>query len=116
MAGFFGRLFNRNQSDDSYFLDPDTAKTLGDINYMRKTAKIKHTFPKTKEGEGGEIILEVSSIDKKEIAETTPSASPASPTFNETKFEPKVPERRTAKDSNSMDMFRKMAKDIRKPQ
>lgn len=117
MAGFFGKLFNRNndnKKEDSYFLDPDSAKTVGDINYMRKSATVRRTFPKTKSGGGGaEITIEVSSIDKREIVEGKEKETPQPPT---TKFEPKVPERRSAKDSSSMDMFRNMAKDIRKPQ
>ncbi len=116
MAGFFGKLFNRNndsKKEDSYFLDPDSAKTVGDINYMRKPVTVRRTFPKTKTGGGGEITLEVSSIEKRELEGVTKAETPTIP---ETKFEPKIPERRTAKDSNSMDMFRNMAKEIRKSQ
>ncbi len=116
MAGFFGRLFNRNndnKKEDSYFLDPDSAKTVGDINYMRKSATVRRTFPKTKDGGGAEITIEVSAMEKREIAEGMAKETPQTPTPT---FEPKAPERRSAKDSSSMDMFRKMAKDIRKPQ
>lgn len=110
MAGFFGRLFNRNndkQNEDSYFLDPDAAKTVGDIEYMRKSATVRRTFPKTKTGGGGEITIDVSSIDKREIKNESNSEMTKT---NETQ----VSERRTAKDSKGMDMFRNMARDIRK--
>ncbi|MFN3360720.1 MAG: hypothetical protein ACK421_04725 [Pseudanabaenaceae cyanobacterium] len=117
MAGFFGWLFNRsnNQSEDSYFLDPDTAKTLGDINYMRKPSTVRRTFAKTKTGGGGEVVLQVSSLEKQVVAvqqeaETAANSNNTTPS----QFTPRPTDRRTAKDSNSMDLFRNMAKEIRR--
>ena len=47
-----------------FFLDPDDAQTLGDINYMRKSIRVRHTFPKTlKNPQGFAIEKEVSSSD-----------------------------------------------------
>ncbi|MCS6960694.1 MAG: hypothetical protein RMK91_11685 [Pseudanabaenaceae cyanobacterium SKYGB_i_bin29] len=115
MAGFFGWLFNRNndQGGDSYFLDPDTAKTLGDINYMRKPSTVRRTFAKTKSGGGGEVVVQVSSLEKK-VIEEKPGMDSSSSTTNQTQFTPQPTDRRSAKDSNSLDFFRNMAKEIRR--
>lgn len=117
MAGLFGWLFNRNnnQSEDNYFLDPDTAKTLGDINYMRKPSTVRRTFAKTKTGGGGEVVVQISSLEKqvvevKQEAEAKENSNNTIPS----QFTPQPTDRRTAKDSNSMDLFRNMAKEIRR--
>ena len=50
--------------DKDFFLDPDDAMTMGDINYMRSTKRTKRTFPKTLGNKGGFAIEnEVSSIE-----------------------------------------------------
>ncbi len=126
-----------------FYLEPDDAKTLGDIEYMRKAKRIRRTFPKTAgQPEEQEINRDVSSSmlrDEKTGKISTVSA-PAyagsesttvnfGSTFGGTDFSapangaasndspPEVKfdaaqERRRA--GTSMDMFRNMAKDIRK--
>jgi len=61
MTGFVKRLFGSKPKDvsvtspekksqsssSSYFLDEDSAKSLGDVDYMRTAKTVKHTFPKT---------------------------------------------------------------------
>ena len=50
--------------DKDFFLSPDDAMTMGDINYMRSTKRTKRTFPKTLGNKGGFAIEnEVSSIE-----------------------------------------------------
>ena len=50
--------------DKDFFLSPDDAMTMGDINYMRKARRTKRTFPKTlKNKDGFAIENEVSSIE-----------------------------------------------------
>ena len=44
MAGFLGL----GGGGESFFLDADDAKTMGDIEYMRTPKKVKRTFAKTK--------------------------------------------------------------------
>jgi hypothetical protein len=116
MAGLFGF----GSKNEEFFLDSDDAKTMGDIDYMRKSKKVKRTFPNTIGGKGAKIVQEVSSLGKTvtkndQISQSVPafqsgeSASVAS-TQAETK---QVVEKRRSSD-HSMDMFRKMAKSINK--
>ena len=62
MAGLFQRLFGQKSEGDTdaeasilfgwkrpskdFYLSPDEAKTLGDIDYMRTPRTIHHTFPR----------------------------------------------------------------------
>lgn len=52
--------------DKDFFLDPDDAMTMGDINYMRKATRTRRTFPKTlKNKDGFSFENEVSSIENR---------------------------------------------------
>ena len=52
--------------DKDFFLDPDDAMTMGDINYMRKATRTKKTFPKTFANKGGfSLDNEVSSLENR---------------------------------------------------
>jgi len=112
MTGFIRGLFARRNGDagkpvGDYYLDADSAKTLGDVEYMRKRKKIRHTFPT-----GAEVVEEISSVDKQELRkEAAPKSISPEPTF-----EPQKPVANPSAESASggMDMFRKMAKDIRR--
>ena len=126
MAGFFG-LFGRKaqyideidnsvpqqeEKPEPFFLPPDEAVSLGNVEFMRKPKTIKRTFPKTLKGGGGELVQAVSSLDKTklknaEIMGETPSTSPVNPPATPVKNE-----RRQA--SQDLDMFRQMAKDLNK--
>ena len=147
-----------------FFLDPDDAMTMGDINYMRKAKRTRRTFPKTlKNKDGFSFENEVSSLDNRNnlyknsntnqnttentVFNLTPSSQSQlgatggsivtqnnsnrletnltgnfqEPTEQSTAFKPKPkfeaskssPEERRQKD-NGMDMFRDMAKNIRR--
>ncbi|MEL6929388.1 MAG: hypothetical protein AAFO95_12230 [Cyanobacteria bacterium J06600_6] len=143
--------------DKDFFLSPDDAMTMGDIEYMRTSKRTRRTFPKTLSNkEGFAIENEVSSVrdnnnkapkvNKNEqnaaantFLNTTPStmsqpsmtggsavpqaqpvqasesapaapAAPAPQTFDAPK--PSAEKRRPADDS--MDMFRNMAKNIKR--
>lgn len=49
-----------------FFLEPDDAMTMGNINYMRKATRTKRTFPKTLANpEGFSLDNEVSSMDNR---------------------------------------------------
>ena len=51
---------------NDFFLDPDDAMTMGDINYMRKAKRTRRTFPKTlKNKDGFAFENEVSSLDNR---------------------------------------------------
>ena len=41
---------------NDFFLEPDDAQTLGDINYMRKSVRVRRTFPKTLKNKDGFAI------------------------------------------------------------
>ncbi|MGG6297483.1 hypothetical protein ACQ4M4_24065 [Leptolyngbya sp. AN02str] len=133
MAGFFGFLGKKNdqaaptakgEKVRAYFLDADDAKTYGNIDYMRTAKAVRRTFPKTI-GNGGEFEQTVQVSSMGVVKPGTPSmngSAPSAPTFiNSTTSQPSAPatqsqdqtaERRRT--DTSMDMFRNMAKDIRK--
>lgn len=128
MAGLFGLFGGKkkeaqpqpSQPKDAFFLDPDSAKTFGDIDYMRKSKTVRRTFPKTAGNkEGGELIQEVSSMkmakknpnqfsnspsDSSDSSTTISGSSSSSPSFSS----------QNRKTDTNMDMFRNMAKKIKK--
>ena len=61
---------------EAFFLDPDEAISLGNVEYMRKAVKIKRTFPKAKGG--GELVQEVSATIAKEVEDAPKAAAPTS--------------------------------------
>lgn len=65
MTGFIRGLFGKKEKapeepKGAFFLDDDTAKSMGNLDYMRKPSKVRRTFPKS-----------VSSPDKKEYVQET---------------------------------------------
>jgi len=125
MAGLFGLFGGKNkdnQANDNkkgaFFLKPDEAKTMGNLEYMRESDKIRRTFPKTRTNQVTEIVKEVSSMEmsiqsnqsKGEKKISTPITEKS-----ETQVQPQAkstPSRRTT--DSSMDLFRNMAKEIKK--
>ena len=97
-----------------FFLSPDDAQTLGNINFMRKSVKVRHTFPKNLTNPNGlETVKEVSSLDEKSVnplQESRQESSFTSSTFQETAST----EVKSVPSSNNMNMFRNMARSIRK--
>jgi hypothetical protein len=125
----------RQPNATAFFLDPDDAKTFGDINYMRTAKSIKRTFPKFGNNEAGfEKIVQISALQsiadsdsqaaKAMLEISTPTS--ASPSFAEApKRETVASESNNGNNSNgskaeqrqldtSLDMFRSMAREIRK--
>ena len=52
--------------DKDFFLSPDDAMTMGDINYMRTSKRTRRTFPKTLNNpDGFEIENEVSATENR---------------------------------------------------
>lgn len=129
MTGFIRGLFGGKKkpaapkNTGAFFLSEDEAKTFGDIDYMRSNKVVKRTFAR-KPGQTEEIesVRSISAMQKKEVDERgIAQREPEKPSvtfeqarsFGETKqAEPKF-ERRQAS-SSDMDMFRNMAKDIKK--
>ncbi len=118
-----------------FFLEPDDAQTMGDINYMRKSVRVRRTFPKTlKNKDGFAIEKQVSATEDVALSDrnvgnglvsSNNSFTPSNNSFvaqtqNTVTQEPSNniqptsnPEERRKTDTN-MDMFRNMARNIKK--
>lgn len=134
IRGLFGGGKNNQQSSQAFFLEPDDAKTFGNIDYMRQPKVIKRTYAKKAgETEEKEVSTQVSALSKSEIEETrgisTSSGSfsqPSSSGFGTTSSSFGTPSSSSFGTSSSndtsrrrnsggdMDMFRQMAKDVKK--
>jgi len=65
--------------NNDFFLEPDEAQTFGDIDYMRKTKKVRRTFPKTlKNPDGFAIERSVSSGKEQSLTGITQKIQPQS--------------------------------------
>ena len=52
------------KAEESFFLDPDAATSMGDVNFMRRSNTIRRTFPGTADSPGTkEMIQEVASME-----------------------------------------------------
>jgi hypothetical protein len=129
MTGFIKNLFGSKgnsqpkapkpeEKGGAYFLSADEAKTLGDIEYMRTPKKVKHTFPKGKVE--GEYEVEISAMGKSDASKPQSTVSDAAfasmmPASNEpSEPSPTLPNGDRRKSDTSLDMFRNMARDIKK--
>lgn len=100
----------------SYFLEPDDAKSFGNIDYMRSSKTVRRTFAKKRgETEEKESIRKISAMEAVKLeenglpkAKTIPTDS-TTPSTGTSDFS-----RRNLKTDTNIDMFRKMAKDIKK--
>lgn len=132
LFGFFGKKKDNGGKDQAkptetngskpeayYFLDADQAKSFGNIEYMRTAKTVRRTFPKTV-GNGGtfERIQTVSTMEavkaealKSAMAKAEVDAAKAA--ANPSAVQPGSETARRRSDS-SMDIFRNMARDMRK--
>jgi hypothetical protein len=111
------KLSRAEKVSRAFFLDGTEAGGLGNVEYMKAARKVRRTFPKTIDQlEELELVQEVSALirtvggqlsasSSSDVAKSEPSQT-STPTNNE------VAERRRT--DSSMDMFRKMARDIKK--
>ncbi|MBE9062541.1 hypothetical protein [cf. Phormidesmis sp. LEGE 11477] len=118
----------------AFYLNDDDAKTFGNIDYMRSSKTVRRTFAKKKgQAEHMESVRQISSTAAKIIEANTNSSTSSQPAATFSSFNtpaasaPKAesngsstaaksaptPARRKPA-SSDMDMFRNMAKDIRK--
>lgn len=109
------------KQNDAYYLSSDDARSMGNSEYMRTAKRVKRTFPKTASGQAAALEREISAM---ELRDSKLGAQPAvgatlganlTVDTGETKSLPtsvEVSVRRKA--DTSLDMFRSMAKDIRK--
>ncbi len=104
----------QKRNSEAYFLSNDDAKTFGNIDYMRTASSIRRTFPKTLGSEkGAEFIQQVSSLEKTTGNNSNNSQSKTTPETQKfiAKDDSSSKRRRT---DTSMDMFRNMARDMKK--
>ncbi|MDJ0648664.1 MAG: hypothetical protein QNJ60_08150 [Xenococcaceae cyanobacterium MO_188.B19] len=106
-------------ANKDFFLDPDEAQTMGNINYMRKSIQVRHTFPKTlKNPNGLESVKNVSSLEDNSantVAPTTQQSSISSPSFQSSSIPKSASSSsKSAPSSNDMNIFRNMAKNLGK--
>lgn len=142
MTGFIRGLFGQKNNQPStpqprqtgaYFLDEDEAKTFGDIEYMRSSKVVKRTFAR-KKGQTEEIesVRQISAMDMSDLDErglpapktiqpttptvpttTAPTTTATTSTAAESSSTPQF-QRPDVSTDTSMDMFRNMAKNIKK--
>lgn len=117
MTGFIRGLFGggkANNNSEAFFLDEDTAKGLGNVDFMRTPKTVKKSYPKAAGSLNvitGKEEVTVSSINKMERGETPQPKSIETSTQPTATSSYSVPPRRS---SGNLDMFRQMAKDIKK--
>jgi len=101
--GFFDRLrgakpassaaeANQPKGDDTFFLEPEAASTLGDVNLMKRSNTIRRTFPGTLDSPGTkEMVAEVSSMEAKleKLSEGLPGSGSEGPGISLTGGVPK---------------------------
>ncbi|MFZ4639256.1 MAG: hypothetical protein ACOYMP_02475 [Nodosilinea sp.] len=104
------------RAKDAFYLDPDDAKTYGNIDYMRSSKMVRRTFAKKQgETEEKESIKKISALESVKLRENDALASKKSQSISQPSFEPTVtPSLDRRKVDTNLDMFRKMAKDIKK--
>jgi hypothetical protein len=70
---------NPKKSDNTFFLDADASSTLGDVNFMRRSNTIRHTFPGTSDSPGDkEMVAEVASMEAR-LEKMTPGLAGMNP-------------------------------------
>jgi hypothetical protein len=140
VTGFIRGLFGSKSKGDAedvvqpkeaFYLPDDDAKTFGDIDYMRSSKRTRRTFPKQAVGENNEYFNEVSSTQKAKpveksafssspfntapLADSNGSAQPSDPSsFSSPAASTSSGSTDRKRSDTSMDMFRNMARDIRK--
>ncbi len=118
MAGFLSSLFGRGsepKSSEAFFLSEDDAKTFGDIDYMRSSKVVKRTFARKKgQLEELESVRQISAMDKREVNEERRTKPKSTVTSSSNTSSTQSTFQQNSSSSNDMDMFRSMAKNIRK--
>ncbi|MEN9225729.1 MAG: hypothetical protein Q6L60_13055 [Thermostichus sp. HHBFW_bins_43] len=132
MVGIFRRLFGSRggaessptqnspskaakSKDNSFFLDPDEAKTLGNIDYMRTPRTVKHTFLDFGATEKVEVVEQVSSLGKVKVSteeiKTSVATSEQGSSSSSSSSSGASPRRQAGSD---MDTFRNMARNLKR--
>jgi len=114
LFGLFGKKDKNEESentDSAFFLDQDSAKTFGDIDYMRTPKAVRKTFPTVNGVKGADITSVFTASEQVASAETTTQNNQDVEKIAQATFEPKQINTRI---DSGMDIFLNMAKDIKK--
>ncbi|MBD0336372.1 MAG: hypothetical protein ICV62_12855 [Cyanobacteria bacterium Co-bin13] len=127
MTGFIRGLFGGKKKEEpprpltpeekaAYYLDPDDAKSYGNIEYMRTSKTVRRTFAR-KRGVAEELasVRQISAMEMQRLRE---DGTPDVTVNGQASYGAVAPKddtvaKRRQLDS-SMDMFRNMAKDMKK--
>jgi hypothetical protein len=133
MVGIFRRLFGwrgqaaatsspetvakptpkKAKNDNTFFLDPDEAKTLGNIEYMRTPRIVKHTFQDFGSKEKVEVVEQVSSLSKVKLStEQAKTPETAAEQGSSASSSSGASPRRQG--GSDMDTFRNMARSLKR--
>lgn len=102
LFGLFGKKGDSQSQEEtgsSFYLDNDTAQGLGDVDRFKDMPPVKKTFP-----------VEVKAPKSAKAKPQSSSSTPSNPVTEETSSKT---ERRQA--DSSMDMYRNLAREIKKP-
>jgi hypothetical protein len=70
------------KDDASFFLDADSSSSLGDLNFMRRSNRIRRTFPGNADSPGGkELVVDVASMEAR-LETSTPGLGGVSTEVN----------------------------------
>jgi hypothetical protein len=124
MTGFIRGLFGGKRQPQApkpprntgaYFLSEDEAKTLGDIDYMRSSKVVKRTFARKKgQTEEVESVRQVSAMEKRDLNKNGIATQVEETTSFPVMDTPEPPKFQRRKADDNLDMFRKMARDMKK--
>lgn len=110
------KLSRAEKVSRAFFLDGTEAGGLGNVEYMKAVKKVRRTFPKTIDQiEELELVQEISALIRTVGGQSSASSSDvmqSEQSQTSTPTNDEVAQRRRT--DSSMDMFRKMARDIKK--
>nr|YP_009530412.1 hypothetical protein PMNZ_145 [Paulinella micropora]AXY63101.1 hypothetical protein PMNZ_145 [Paulinella micropora] len=123
--GLFNRLFGNEgsatkpfeesgkksqQESEAFFLDSDSSAGLGNLQFMRRSNQIRHTFPGNKDNPGNkEFIKEVASMtsDVKVVSEGLGGADRATDNIKLNQGVPNPPKKTFAEKMGSLEFMQK---------
>jgi len=135
VTGFIKKLFRSKSQDaetsidsikpaqiergNTYYLNADDAKTFGNLDYMRSSKTVRHTMPKGKVGEDNAYVRVISASEATSLTGSIPQApltpKGANQSVNPSTSQSVSPDASTRRrPDSSLDMFRNMARDIKK--
>ncbi|QPN59530.1 hypothetical protein H8F24_16245 [Synechococcus sp. CBW1002] len=96
---------------EAFFLEPDASTSMGDVNFMRRSNTIRHTFPGTADNPGNkEMVQEVASMEARleRASEGLPGMASASAEMNLTGGVPKPVKKTFAKQMSAAELEQRL--------